>query len=737
VAGNKTLTVTITGDASQVRRALKGVGDGVDEVDGKASKAASGWGSSMDLIGKASLIAVGAATAIGVGMGAMTVKGVQAAADLGESINAIQVTLGDGADSFLEFGEDSANSLGITQAALNQAVTPIAAILKNAGDSGDELSGKLQDLSTRATDVASVFNVDTTEAVDAFGAALRGESEPIRRFGVTLDEASVNAKAMELGLADASGEVDAAGKVQARYAIIMEQTNVAAGDFARTADSLPNTMKRLKASAEESLAALGAPLLAPLADGASGLAESLGAVEPILARMGGTMGTLVGPVSEVVDGFIAGLLPAFDAVSEVVDQFVTQIGPDLQEWAEDNGEAFADMGESIGSLIESAAPLITVLAEVTAAFLDFSSEGLKGLSTVVGWADAFASASSAMGPLGGLLGGFSADADQAGASGGGFADMVSEASEAAGGMEAPVGAAAEALIAQAEAATTAEERLDAWSEAVKEAFAGQLDIVGATEAFEASIDKVTESVMINGATIDLNTEAGRNNSAALRAAAEDAIALATAYAGEGKYEEAQTVLAGTRERIIEAGMAAGQSRDQMELYLATLGLTPEQIDTTLNVLGIPENEAALNEVTRDRETLALAKHYGTEAVDRALNHTARQRNQYTFAWANISAAARDLDYLTQPRTAWITVALRYSGQAAAYADGNVDVDYGRSAAPGGRSVVAGRSGRSTADLFTQRPVVVQIDGREVGRTPAVAAGVKDSLLRDRAAAGVR
>jgi len=54
------------------------------------------------------------------------------------------------------------------------------------------------------------------EVVLALSSALRGESEPIRRFGVLLDEESGKLKAFQLGLANATGTVNDHARGQAR-----------------------------------------------------------------------------------------------------------------------------------------------------------------------------------------------------------------------------------------------------------------------------------------------------------------------------------------------------------------------------------------------------------------------------------------------------------------------------------------------------------------------------------------
>lgn len=194
-------------------------------------------------------------------------KAILGASDLTESINAINVSLGTGADSFLKFGKSAATNLGLTQAALNQAIVPAAAILRNTGLAGDVLSSKLQVLAKRATDVGSVFNATTTDVLESFNAALRGENDPIQRFGVMLNEASIAAKAVELGLAGSTKQVSQSAKTMAAYELILEQTEGNSGDFKNTSDGLANSLKILKANTTELRDELGAKL-APVATAA-------------------------------------------------------------------------------------------------------------------------------------------------------------------------------------------------------------------------------------------------------------------------------------------------------------------------------------------------------------------------------------------------------------------------------------------------------------------------------------
>lgn len=274
-----------------------------------------------------------------VGIGQFVASSVTAASDLGESVNAINVVLGDGAKSFLDFGTTSAQALGIPQAALNESVVPLAALLKGAGMQGDELSKSLQDLATRASDTGSVLNKDVNEVLGAFGAAVRGEAEPARALGVSFNDATVQAKAMELGLASSTGEITDAAKQQARLAIIMEQTNQFAGDFGNTlGSSLPNQMKVFSSLIEQTKGALGTALIPALTGVLQAVTPLLPALTPLLTLLGKTLG-----------GVISKLVP-------IIVKLVQVMGPPLEK-------IFAKLGPVIGDLLDALGPLIVELVD--------------------------------------------------------------------------------------------------------------------------------------------------------------------------------------------------------------------------------------------------------------------------------------------------------------------------------------------------------------------------------------
>jgi hypothetical protein len=195
------------------------------------------------------------------GIGAAAFQTVQAASNLNEEISKSEVVFGDAADQIQKFAKTASKELGLSERAALQASSNFAVLGQSAGLTGKELGTFASDLTTLASDLASFNNTTTDEAITALAAGLRGESEPLRRFGVLLSAAAVEAKAMELGLAKTTKEITDQDKVLARQALILEQTTIQQGDFARTADGAANKQRILAADVENTKAKIGEGLL--------------------------------------------------------------------------------------------------------------------------------------------------------------------------------------------------------------------------------------------------------------------------------------------------------------------------------------------------------------------------------------------------------------------------------------------------------------------------------------------
>lgn len=237
------VSVTIAGNAGPLRKELTG-----------ADKVLANFGLSVNKVG---LAATAAFSGLAAGIGSAIGK----ASDLNETMSKTKVIFGAAQRDVVKFAEGAARSLGqTTQQALDAAAT-FGIFGQAAGLTGQNLAKFSTDFTALASDLASFNNTSPEDAIQAIGAALRGEAEPLRRYGVLLDDATLKAAAFELGIYDGNGALTAQQKILAAQKVIYEQTTLAQGDFERTSDGLANQQRILSAELDNLQAKLGEAFL--------------------------------------------------------------------------------------------------------------------------------------------------------------------------------------------------------------------------------------------------------------------------------------------------------------------------------------------------------------------------------------------------------------------------------------------------------------------------------------------
>lgn len=222
---------------------------------------------------------------------------VMAASDMNETMSKTAVIFGDGFDKINKFAEKSAATMGMSKKAALDASSTFALFGKSAGLAGDDLGAFSGDLVKLSADFASFYNTSPEDAITAIGAALRGESEPIRRYNVLINEASLKQEALRMGLIKTTtGALSPQVRVLAAHALILNQSKDAQGDFARTADGAANTMRILSANMANAKAKLGEGLLPAF----QGL---LAILKPIINGLA-TFGTFLAANKESVTAFM-------------------------------------------------------------------------------------------------------------------------------------------------------------------------------------------------------------------------------------------------------------------------------------------------------------------------------------------------------------------------------------------------------------------------------------------------
>jgi hypothetical protein len=275
------ILVQLQADVSQLKAGLAQAESAIKGVDDQVKTAGAGMGK---FSGQLKTLA----TSIGVAFSAAAVvnfakQSVMASSNMEESLSKVAVVFGQGSAEVEEFGRNAAVNLGIS----NQAALEAAGTYGNLFQAFGLGQGESQKMSTSlvqlASDMASFNNTSVDDAILALRSGLSGETEPLKRFGVALSEVRLKEEAMRMGLIKTmSGTLPVAAKSQAAYALIMRDTALAQGDYARTAEGTANTMKTLQARFEDAKVAIGDALMPAF----RGLLGILNLLIPVLTAVG-------------------------------------------------------------------------------------------------------------------------------------------------------------------------------------------------------------------------------------------------------------------------------------------------------------------------------------------------------------------------------------------------------------------------------------------------------------------
>lgn len=186
---------------------------------------------------------------------------VKFASDYNESLNKVDVAFGTSATSVRDFAKTSLESFGIAEGtALDMAATfgDMATALGLPVDKASKMSQSLVGL---AGDLASFKNISIDIANTALSGIFTGETESLKKLGIVMTEANLQAYAFSQGINKQVKDMSQAEKVGLRYNYILSVTKNSQGDFARTGGGAANQMRIFQESLKQVGQQLGAVIL--------------------------------------------------------------------------------------------------------------------------------------------------------------------------------------------------------------------------------------------------------------------------------------------------------------------------------------------------------------------------------------------------------------------------------------------------------------------------------------------
>jgi DNA repair exonuclease SbcCD ATPase subunit len=185
----------------------------------------------------------------------------QLAADAVETRSKFNIVFGDLADDTRAFANSFADSVGRARVDTEQFLASFQGLLEPMGLTNEQAAEFSKTLTKLAVDVASFNNQLDADVVRDFQSALTGETEPVKKYGIVLNETRLKQEALNQGLITTGQTLTDQQKLYLRYQILLKDTTAAQGDAIRTSDSLVNQQKALNANLKNLGETIGAAVV--------------------------------------------------------------------------------------------------------------------------------------------------------------------------------------------------------------------------------------------------------------------------------------------------------------------------------------------------------------------------------------------------------------------------------------------------------------------------------------------
>lgn len=214
---------------------------------------------------------------------------IDAASDLQEVANVMNVTFGDSAVIVDRWAKTQAASFGLSETAAKRYIGTYGTMATQFGFTREQAASMGIELAKLTGDVASFYNIDDKLASIKLKSIFTGETETLKDLGVVMTQAQLDAYALEKGIGRTTKQMSENEKVALRYSFVMDKLSHTQGDFARTSDGWANSTRTLSLNLENLKIQIGNELLPVAGQGLAAINTGLQMLSPVLVNVAKTV----------------------------------------------------------------------------------------------------------------------------------------------------------------------------------------------------------------------------------------------------------------------------------------------------------------------------------------------------------------------------------------------------------------------------------------------------------------
>lgn len=228
----------------------------IDETTGKAEGSGNKVVSAFKSIAAAAATYLSAKAVIDFGKSC-----VNAASDVEEMENKFGVVFGDLSTDVDAWATDFAGAIGRNKNTIKTYLADNQNMFVGMGMTREEGAKLSEQMVSLGLDLASFNNLSEPDAVNALSKALMGETEAAKSLGAVLNENTIAQAQEQLGYKGKFEALTEAQKMEVRYQAILNQSQDAVGDCARSMGSYKSTTIELQSAKEALQETIGGYLL--------------------------------------------------------------------------------------------------------------------------------------------------------------------------------------------------------------------------------------------------------------------------------------------------------------------------------------------------------------------------------------------------------------------------------------------------------------------------------------------
>ena len=346
--------------------------------------------------------------------------------------------------------------------------------------------------------------------------------------------------------------------------------------------------KKLGETLLNGLQSAATPFVTPVLQSIAIIERRFEHLQPVIEQ---AFGSLAPHLTTLTQGFVdfasnlmPGVIDAFAAAGPAIDEFASQFA----QTGKVLSEAFSMLSDDSETLVEGIRLVFFVL--------NTAITGTVGLINVLSeawqfWVNSMDEASQKMSIFSPLAQGMHA--------------ILKNIQGDTTSLTPTTDAYGDALIKQGEGANYAAVQGNALVETLREIWSVQLQVSNSAIAFEEAIDGVTESFKENKKSIDINTEAGRENVSQVNQSIEAAIREHEAQIAAGAgIEEANKAYANRISRLRETLRQAGLTERQIDSLIGAYEEVPPNLTTKVQAPGLPGVLTQMQNLARAQREVA-------------------------------------------------------------------------------------------------------------------------------------